>query len=37
MGATGIGFFFPNVGARMDLDAMLSDAAFTISPEGSKI
>ena len=33
MAAAGIGFFLPNVGARRDLDAMLSDAASTISPE----
>ena len=34
MGAADIGFFSPNVGIRRDLDAMLSDAASTISPEG---
>ena len=37
MGAAGIGFFLPNVGARRDLDAMLSDAAFTISPKGRRL
>ena len=30
-------YFLPNVGARRDLDAMLSDAASTISPEGRKL
>ena len=30
-------YFLPNVGARRDLDAMLSDAASTILPEGRKL
>ena len=37
MGAVGIRFFLLNVGARRDLDAMLSDAASTILPERRKL
>ena len=37
MGAVDIRFFLLNVGARRDLDAMLSDAASTILPEGRKL